>query len=161
MFFFFWEFFIYFFYFFMSFGILNYSKKKVLFYDLIIVFLLILSIESIKDYFAISVNKYLYICFILLLVISTLFKKFSNNFLTFLKKLLSCFFLFYFVLIYIGINKFFERNYKFNNLENLKNKKDKTNIVIVFDELDWRILNEEKYQKYNFNLNFQTLLKIQ
>ena len=62
-------------------------------------------------------------------------------------------------MIYIGINKIFERNYNFNNLENLKNKKDKTNIVIVFDELDWRILNEEKYQKYNFNLNFQTLLK--
>ncbi len=148
-----------FFLFFMSFGILNYSKRKVLFYDLLIVFLLILSIESIKDYFAISVNKYLYICFILLLIISTFFKNFSNNFLTFLKKLLSCFFLFYFVLIYIGINKFFERNYNFNNLENLKNKKDKMNIVIVFDELDWRILNEEKYQKYNFNLNFQTLLK--
>ena len=142
----------------MSIGILNYSKKKVLFYDLIIVFLLILSIESIKDYFAISVNKYLYICFILLIIISTFFKNFSNNFLTFLKKLLSCFFLFYFVLIYIGINKFFERKYNFNNLENLKNKKDKTNIVIVFDELDWK-LNEEKYQKYNFNLNFQTLLK--
>ena len=109
-----------------------------LFYNLLIVFLLILSIESIKDYFAISVNKYLYICFILLLVISTLFKKFSNNFLTFLK-IIKLFFLFYFVLIYIGINKFFERNYNFNNLENLKNKKDKTNIVIVFDELDWRI----------------------
>ena len=145
--------------FFLSFSILMYSKKKIIIYNLFIVFLLILSIESIKDYFAIATNKYVYIFIILILIISTFIKKISNNFIEFLIKLFSCFFLFYFVLIYFGVNKYFERNHNFNNLENLKNKKDKINIVIIFDELDWRVLNEKKYQKYNFNLNFQKLLK--
>ena len=31
-------------------------------------------------------------------------------------------------------------------------------VVIVFDELDWRILNEKKYKKYNFTSNFDQLL---
>ena len=31
-------------------------------------------------------------------------------------------------------------------------------VVIVFDELDWRILNEKKYRKYNFTSNFDQLL---
>ena len=145
--------------FFLSFSILMYSKKKIIIYNLFIVFLLILSIESIKDYFAIATNKYVYIFIILILIISTFIKKISNKFIEFLIKLFSCFFLFYFVLIYFGVNKYFERNHNFNNLENLKNKKDKINIVIIFDELDWRVLNEKKYQKYNFNLNFQKLLK--
>ena len=146
-----------FFIFLCSFSILNFLKKKNLFlFNLCIIFLFILSIESIKDYFAIPINKYLYI-FLILTLISLSIKK-KNKVVNLITKLLGCFFLFFFFLIYLGINKYFERNFNFNNLENLKDKKEVLNLVIVFDELDWRVLNEKKYQKFNFNSNFLNLL---
>ena len=148
-----------FFLFFLSFGALLFLKKKnILLHNLFIAFLLIISIESLKDYFALYINKYLYF-FLIILFISSILTTKSNSIVNIVTKFFGCFFIFYFVLIYLAINIYFERNYNFNNLQNLKIKKDKLNIIIVFDELDWRILNEKKYQNYNFNHSFKKLLK--
>ena len=51
------------------------------------------------------------------------------------------------------------RNYNFDNLEKISKLNDKINLILVFDELDWRVLNEKKYQKYKFNSNFYKLLQ--
>ena len=90
---------------------------------------------------------------ILFFLIITNFK-ISKIILNFFLFTISPFFIFFFVSIYLGIDKFNERNYNFDNLEKISKLNDKINLILVFDELDWRVLNEKKYQKYKFNSNF-------
>ena len=68
-----------FFLFFLSFGALLFLKKKnILLHNLFIAFLLIISIESLKDYFALYINKYLYF-FLIILFISSILTTKSNS----------------------------------------------------------------------------------
>lgn len=141
--------------------LINYFfSKNYLFYKVYIFFLSILFIESLKDYFnlKISLSIFIPIIMILFFLIITNFK-ISKIILNFFLFTISPFFIFFFVSIYLGIDKFNERNYNFDNLEKISKLNDKINLILVFDELDWRVLNEKKYQKYKFNSNFYKLLQ--
>lgn len=132
----------------------NYTIKKI-----IILLLSVLTFEAFKDYFNLKLSLEFYIPLILLLILITILKKnLAEKISRFFINFISIFFIFFFISIFISIKKYDERNFNFDDLHQIKKVNNKMKVVIVFDELDWRILNEKKYRKYNFTSNFDQLL---
>ena len=138
--------------------LINLKLEKILNFIYLILFILVLDIlRTASNFFSLSYiieNKFIFL-FILLISVFVTYNYFNNiiNLIKFFFIILSPFII---VILLNIFNTLFILNWE-NNKDNISKKnyamkKDKI-ILLIFDELDYRVLKENKYENFNKILN--------